>query len=201
MATVAHALTTKEKVKEPLGISDSASDTLIDSIISGTTDWIESYCGGRRFKSTAYSNKIFDSKGGDALFLPQYPISTVSALEYRGGTWSTPIWTAFNANDYLLYGDRGYIQFSTRYNAYPQYFRVSYTAGFLIDFGRELDTTYHTLPFDVTQAATEIAVKSYERRLAQGKVSESVEGQSVTWAVNQDVSPEQMKVLNRYRRS
>ena len=52
MATIAYALTTKEKVKEFLGITGTTNDALIDSLINYITDFIESYVGGRRFKET-----------------------------------------------------------------------------------------------------------------------------------------------------
>lgn len=199
MATVAHALTTKEKVKDLLNISVTTHDHVLDSLINGVTDWIESKCGDRRFARTTHSAKIYDSKGTDKLFLPHYPIASITSLEYRQGTWSSPTWQTYNANSYMLYGDAGYIHFSSKINKAPQYFRITYVAGYLIDFSDELNTSVHTLPFDLTQTATEMVSRAFDRRYSQGKKSESVEGQSVNWMT--ELEPSHQAVLTRYRNS
>ncbi len=181
MSVVAHALTTTAKVKLYLGISDTAQDTLIDNFVNQATDFIERFCGKRRFLRTTYTNEIYDSPRGRCLFLNNFPVSALTIVEYRGGTPSTPTWTTYDANGYILYGNEGFIKFYSMLPAVSQGLRVTYAAGYLIDWTAELSAT-HTLPFDLTEVATELAAGMYNLKASQGIKSMSTEGQSVSFA-------------------
>ena len=169
MATVAHALTTLAKVKQYLGITVATHDALIESLINYTTDYIEGLCGGRRFKKATYTNEIYDSPDGDILFLKQYPLVSVATVEYRTGTIASPTYIAFNANDFAVYLLEGYLRFFSNFSAIQgnaQALRVTYDAGFLIDFTNELSAT-HNLPFDIAWLATELCAKLFNLRASQ----------------------------------
>lgn len=199
MATVAYALTTRQKVKDFLNIQDNTKDAIIDSLINGVTDFIENYVGGRRFKSTSYV-EIKDTGYGSTLFFNQRPVISLSVVEYRTGVPATPIWLTYDANGYLPYLAAGFIRFFSRFRPIAQAFRLSYTAGYLIDFGNELDTTKHTLPFDITQVATEIVSKTFNVRLSQGIYQESTEGQSITYESDRyELNDDHKIILNNYK--
>lgn len=199
MATVVHALTSKAKVKSFLGITDSNSDAIIDELISYITDFVESMCG-RRFIETVYSNEVHDSKRQQDLFLRNYPIASVSAVEYRSGTYATPVWVTYTTEHYLLYGAEGFIHFAGKLPHVPQGVRASYTAGYKIDWSNELNLALHTLPFDVAMVATELAANLLETRKNQGVQSMSTEGQSVTLVdVQKQVTQKQISVLSKYK--
>lgn len=201
MASVAHALTTTAKVKTYLGISSSDYDTVIDAAVSYATDVIEGYCGNRRFKRTTYANEVYDADGQRDLLLKQWPASAVTAVEYRAGSVSSPSWTAFSADEYLTYLESGIVSFLAPLPRVRQGVRVSYSAGFLIDFTQENTSASHNLPFDLCLVATELAAKLYEGRKALGVTTMATEGQSVTFADAQSaLTPSHKTILKRYQR-
>lgn len=201
MASVAHAITTTAKVKTYLGISSSTDDALIDQLVSYATDAIEGFCGNRRFKRTTYTNELYDADGQRDLLLRQWPASAVSAVEYRAGSVSSPSWTAFPADDFLTYLAEGVIGFLAPLPRVRQGVRVTYDAGYLIDFTAENTPASHNLPFDLCLVATELAAKLYEGRKALGVATMATEGQSVTFADAQGaLTPAHKTILKRYQR-
>lgn len=198
MATVAHALTTKAKVKLQLQIPDATTthDNFIDATIAYLTDWFEQACGGRRFKRTTYTNDIYDCNGGKRVYFKQWPASSVSAVEYNSGSYSTPNWVAFDANSYTVNLAAGYIEFVSELPVYAQYVRLTYAAGYLIDFTDEYNTAVHTLPFDIAGLITDLAVKAFNMRNASGVKQESTEGQSITYS--DKLADEHVAVIAKY---
>lgn len=198
MSTLANALTTTAKVKTYLGITDSASDSVIELLINQATMFIENYCGGRKFLSQAYVD-IVDTRNTDKLFFEQYPVTALTEVAYRSGTISAPVWIAYSVENYLLYAKAGYVKFFMTLPKQSQGIRLSYTAGYLIDFTNET-TASHTLPFDLTMACTELVAHKYGERQSQGISSQSTEGQSVTFKDNKDGMPMSVKqVLDQYK--
>lgn len=198
MAVPTDALTTRTKVKSFLGITDSSSDTVIDELITGVTAFIKSYCGGRSFLSASYVETYDTYKGRHKIFLKQLPVSAISAVEYRSGTPSSPQWVTYSADGYLPYFSTGYIYF---YGALPQIaqgMRISYTAGYLIDWNNEFSAT-HTLPADLTLAANEMVASLFNTRRASGITNETTEGQSITYDFNKAVTPQVSEILTSYK--
>lgn len=200
---VPYALTTIQKVEALIGLPTSATnDALIGYLINSVSTFIQDYCGNKQFLSQSYSNEIYDAKpnvnehGGSTIFLHQFPVSTLTSIEYRGGTITSPIWTAYNANSYMLYDKTGMVKFFMRFPYFPQGLRINYTAGYKIDFNNEFNSTLHTLPFQITSVATELVAKAYQLRQSQGIKSQSVEGQSVTF--DNSMTAEQKAVLGSF---
>lgn len=199
MSTLTNALTTNTKVKSYLGITDSASDTLIDMLIDQATGFIENYCGGRRFLSQAYTSAV-DVNGGDKIFFEQYPVTTLTSVKYRSGTPSTPVWNTYSADSYMLYGSAGYLRFFGELPTVAQGLQLVYTAGYLIDFANETDTTKHNLPNDLTMACTMLVAHYHTIRQASGISSLATEGQSVSFKGTSDQLPDAVKqVLGAYQ--
>lgn len=199
MANIAGALTTRQKVKDMMNITDNLSDSLIDSYIRSMTAFVQNYCGGRVFVSTSYV-EIKDTHASNKLFLNQRPATLLTTLEYRAGTISAPIWMTYDVNSYYQYLTQGYLQFPAKFQPAPQVFRVSYTAGYLIDFDNEDDTTKHTLPFDLTNVCTELIGKKLNTRLSQGIYTETTEGQSITYESDRyQLNDDHKVILNQYK--
>lgn len=192
MALNSYALTTVANVKTFLGISVSTYDTLIEDLIDGCTDWIEKYCGGRRFfndGSTAVTT-YFD--GGEVdrlkmrLFLPNFPILAITSVSYRSGTYDSPTWNAYSASsDYIRKDTTGELYFPGGLPSGVQNIRVVYRGG------------YTTLPDDLIVACTRIVAKVFGKRKAQGVLNESIGGGSLAW--NESMDPEVKSILDSYR--
>ena len=206
MANLPYAITTTSKVKTHLGISVSTYDAVIDTIVNSVTDFIEGYCN-RRFLETTYTNEIYDGGepnqvGGfrNKIMLKQFPVSSVTTVEYMSGSYSSPVWNTLSANFWLLMAKAGYIQsLAGNFARGFQNIRVTYVAGFKIDFtsnATEIDPTKHTLPADITLVATQLAAKAYDKRFSEGKEREIVEGSQIVWL--NELTVEQKSVLDGY---
>jgi len=200
------ALTSRGKVKSRLGISisDSSNDAMIDDMINQTSQLIQTMCN-RLFLQQAFDEQ-YDTEGGEYLFLRQYPVAVSPApiLYIRGGNIATPTWTVFNDTGYYAtpdYLSRGMLRFTgkTLPKVGRQLLRVVYTAGYLIDFQNELNSALHTLPFDLTMLATDLVVRAFNHRSAQGISEEQIEGQKQ--AYDFQIQPTDMMVIRRYSKA
>lgn len=201
MATVAHALTTLQRVKDRLGITVAGFDAVLERLIDASTDMIESCCG-RRFKETIYSNELhgIESEGGRMAMLKHAPVSILSSVQYRAGTPDNPSWTSYLASDLELVGD-GSSGLVRVYGGVPRgtnNLRVSYTAGYKINFSTPYDTAQHTLPFDLSDVCERLVIRAFKKRESTGKQTESAGEASTTWMST--FEPEEVATLDRYRR-
>lgn len=201
---VTYAITTKARVKDRLAITIADHDTLLDRLISAVTDFVEGETA-RRFKESTYTGataEVHSLPGNfqDYLLLKHAPVTAITLIEYRAGTPATPGWTALTADEYLLTedGKSGIVRLYTRFPAGTNVLRVSYTAGYKIDFANA-GTAAHTLPFDLSDLAERLVVRWFKRRELAGKASEGLPGGSnVSWKDLLD--SEDIATINRYRR-
>lgn len=196
---VPYALTTRSKIKQRLGIaaSDTTKDVLIDDVINEISTFLQSVCN-RNFLNQSYTKELHDTDGGKYIFLKQLPVTAVSAVYIRGGSIDSPVWTALSPSTYFAdYLAEGMLRFV---GPLPKNGRhliaVDYTAGFLIDFTKQLDTAYHNLPFDLTNLATELVIKNINLGPAAGLKSEQVEGQKQDYDFN--LTQQQLAIVGQY---
>lgn len=183
MATNTYALTTKDRIKSKLGITSTASDTVLDRLIYACTDFIENQCS-QRFQRTTYTQQLYDGSQIDGspksmLFLNNGNVTTISSFQYRTGSKSNPTWVDFQTDTYQEMLVLGVIR--VRLPPGLQNIRISYTAGYLIDFTNENDPTLHTLPFDLTDLCERLVTRFFKKREAEGRSSETFNQSSVTW--------------------
>lgn len=200
MASVPYAITTTTKVKAQLNLTstDANRDAFIDDLCSAVTDFIEAYCGGRRFMATDYI-ELYDTYNSNVLILRQPKVNSVSDVSYRTGLPSAPTWVTYYVNGYIVKAGAGIINFFSKFVAFPQAFRVTYNAGYLIDFTNFADPTKHNLPHDLTQVATELVTEMFNTRFSQGVVTETTEGQTIDYAnIVKALDNNHKNVLKRY---
>lgn len=130
---MANALTTKARVKTRLSISTTDFDTLFDNLIYAVTARMEKMCN-RSFTLATYTNELHD--GSDYLgsmrtvLIPKNgPIGSVSSIQYKAGTNTTPNWTTFDSDDYDVDYDTGLIYFHYALPRGKRNIRITYTAG------------------------------------------------------------------------
>ncbi len=198
-----YALAQVADVKTSLDISASTWDQLFIDLVNSATDAIEFYCGGRRFGTTTpvptYTNEVYESDfaledDGRAnwLQLKNWPVLSVTSVQYRTGTTT---YNTYDTSSYETYLDSGQIYFYGGVPRGPKAIRVTYQAGYLIDWASQAN---HTLPHDLTRACIKLVAREFDSRKAQGKLNESVGGASITW---KDGLPEDIKsMLSSYRR-
>lgn len=191
-------LTTASKVKTFLGISSSTYDMLLASLVSSISSQVETFCN-RTFVRGTYT-EYFDTELGDKKIFPSnYPIVSLTSVQYQTGTWDNLTWLDFPASYYLLNSEMGKISFGSPLPEAEKYIKVVYVGGYLIDFANETDNTKHTLPADLSLLVTEMAAQSFNNRQAQGISNMSTEGQSITYKevdINKDLSSRLSRYIN-----
>jgi hypothetical protein len=184
----AHALTNAARCKERLNIPSATTtwDALIERLINAATDYLERTCGKRRFKKTTYTLEVHH--GGDGTMkhvtLDHWPVTALSAAQYRAGDPATPVWTAFDATEYELINDKEprRIRIYSRVPAGQNNLRFTYAAGYDIDFANETDLTKHTLPAEVSDFVERLVIAKFKGRDSEGKANEAGAEASVSWA-------------------
>lgn len=141
-----YALTTVADVKENLGIasSDSSKNNLIIRKINQATGIIENYCG-RRFKSTAYTDELYNGNGTDQLVLRQRPIIGSVTLESRDTSLNEADFDTVDSELYFIDTESGILNLNFRSGGHWGRYAVTYTAG------------YETIPDDLAEACASLA--------------------------------------------
>ena len=111
-------------------------------------------------------------------------ISGIISFKWRSGTPSNPTWTDFIVDQYELVND-GKAGLVRVYGVLPRLYnnmmRVTYTAGYLINFSNAGDNLTHTLPADLSDLCENLVVRRFKRRELAGKGSEGLEGAQTNW--------------------
>lgn len=195
------ALTTLERIKTRLSLDNANNDTLIERLIMGVTDHLESLCN-RKFGEATYTNEIYSIQSGgmDMLALKQTPVTALTSLQYRAGTPTTPAWTSYLSDDYELVNDgkSGLVRVYGGIYRGSNTIRATYTAGYKIAFDTPADSALHTLPFDLSDLAERLITKRLKKRDHEGKLNESFDGGTLTWDAFIDASDRE--IVNRYTR-
>jgi hypothetical protein len=208
MATKDYALTTKTRVKARIELTSTALDDVIDSMVYAVTDFIERKCQ-RRFKRTTYTQEVYSgshlNQAGSRikhLILKNAPIISISALQYNAGTFGSPSWVDFTSEDYTIMAEMGVVLFPNGMPSGYNNIRVTYVAGYLIDYtsyATALNETNHTLPVDLSDLAERMVVKLIKRRESEGRASETIaSGSTITWenllsAMDKEILREHMR--------
>lgn len=199
-----NALTQVNDVKSIIDIASATTtwDQTFIELINAATEWMQNYCGGRKFGDTTvptYTNETYDSddEPGDRgvqrwVYLKAYPVTVFTTVESRTGTTT---YTAYETTSYETYAERGAIYLYGGIAKGKKTVRVTYTAGYKIDWTTQAN---HTLPYDLTLACRKIVLKEFGKRKAQGLTSESVGGARIDW--NENLDPEVVEILSRYKR-
>ena len=192
----AYALTTIDRVRNiRLRIESDGFDDLFANLINAVSDFIEGECN-RKFMETEYEEShTIHTYGQKIIVLRHAPVSEVTKIEYRSGTKINPVWNIYDPNSWELDEEAGIIETN---GIFEKFLKVSYTAGYLIDWENYDDEESHTLPSDITDLAERIVVKWYKRREAEGKLSEGFDGAQIAW--RDDLNKDDQATINRYRR-
>jgi hypothetical protein len=130
-----YALTTKERIKDRLGITVTDFDTVIDRLIVSVSERVERMCG-RHFIQATYSNELYDGSDPvygscrELLIIKNAPLLSISSVEYKTGLNSSPTWVAFTEDQYDVDMDLGVLYFFAPLPAGRRNIRISYTGGY-----------------------------------------------------------------------
>lgn len=190
MATISYEITTVARVKDRLGLSatDATRDLVFKRIMYSVTQFIERACGGRRFKKQVIPNEVYDGSNSgvcdNKIILKNAPVvaGQTITVEYNNGTYDSPSWVAMPSGSIESVDlEAGIIYFYGTLPAGNQNVRVSYTAGYLIDFTNEFDDTVHNLPYDLSDLADRLITRLIKKRESEGRSVEGFQTSQITW--------------------
>lgn len=193
----------------------SSFDSVLRSKINQASRMIQKECN-RQFLQQTYTNEVYSVRNPKQryLVLRNAPVISVSSFQWRPGTVSNPNWTDFIADQWELTEPQYTPDFGPSQLVYPSgiirvygvlpriydnMIRVTYVAGYLIDFTNMGDPTKHNLPYDITKVCENIVVRWFKRRDWAGKTSMSVEQSTTTY--NKDFDNDDLAILANYRRA
>lgn len=201
-----YALTQVNDVKSILDIASATTtwDQTFIELINSATLWIENYCGGRRLGNTTvptytqetYDGPEFEDEKSNWLYLDNFPVTAFTTIEYRTGTSS---YATFDSSAYETYADRGAIYFHGGVPRGRKAVRVTYSAGYKIDWTTQAN---HTLPHDLTLACRLLVAQMFNKRKSQGIQSEKIGTWALSYETPEDsaMSDQIKDILARYRR-
>jgi len=192
-----NALTDVATVKSFIDLTGSTYDNLIELLVNACSEWIENETGRVLLASEEDVIELhdgdFDYSGQNKIFAKQYPINSITSIEYKTGSLDNPTWVEFTENDYVVDERAGIIHFTNSFGGSlksllpnRQNIRLTYQGG------------YDNAPSDLALACIKMVAKEFNKRKSQGVTAESVGGGSVTW--NEQVDPEVIKIIQKYRR-
>lgn len=158
---------TLDQIKAHLGITDNTDNAVLTSYIGQIGDYMKTKIG-KAIEPTAITEFFDGDNLRDTIFLGNYPVTALASLQFRTGSFSSPTWTAFSPDDYLLNGEEGTIQVQAMYSGLNN-IKVVYTAGF------------ETVPGSLQLAALKLVAKVFNKRRSDGFSHEEVAGASIDW--------------------
>ncbi len=163
VAAATNALTTVANVKYVWGRpqADTAHDDRIQTLINLISSRIEGWCG-RVFILTTYTDELYDGPGGYELFLKQYPITELSALEIDDTSVDLTEFLAGDSDDIFLYGKEGYVRYEPGFPPGNQNIKLTYKAGYAAA----------DIPQGLAMACVEWAIILLEGRMKDAKVDQ-----------------------------
>lgn len=219
-------LTTVDTVKISLGISDSASDDLIESMIRAASDMATRYCG-RQFALQKIREGL-PGKGVPELLLSLTPVVTVDSVYYDDAEVPSTSWVLTDKEAGIIQSNIGafhgtYFGHLNSIDQFPSSFAqeryfVTYDGGYVLPGWGSSNGT-RTLPYDLERAIIETTKKLFrddQSGLAWDGVMSSykIGDTAVQWgnkstAQNQALdgnisaffAPRSLAVLNYYRRA
>lgn len=187
MDLVSYALVSLDNTKSFLAITNHDYDDLLRILINQATEYIESYCGGKRFASTVHTNEEYDGNGMYELNLKHYPIITFTSLAENNATDNSDDWSTVDANEYWMDTDTGIITKTSTFTRGKFNYRATYTAG------------YASIPHDLQYACMTLISEIWTKRKSTGVKSESLGDHSIAFAESKETNNVIKEILSRYK--
>ena len=207
MPLAANALTTLERMKLMLGLSDVADeriDDIITLLINKASAWIERQTG-RHLGRQSY-RQWYKADGQQELVTDEYPIVSVEYIKEAGRLVDPDLYDfGQTGNIGVIYRDDGWLRASYRAGlafdsvATKRNIEVSYTAGYVLPKDATEDDP-QTLPADLEGLIWEIVGQAYTN-LQNGSLGlSSFTISDVVWVFDKGSKSEWSQLINLYRR-
>lgn len=188
-------------------------DALLTRMINSVSDYVARECGRPHgFIQRTYMNETYSISNPrqSFLILRNTPVFSISSFQWRAGTPTNPSWTDFIADQYELvdpetdpitntvWYPKGMVRvYGVLPRIYSNMIRVTYIAGYPVNWANAGDHSTHLLPDDLTALAENLVVRRFKRRQLAGMSSQGLEGANHSW--RNEIDAEDIDVINQYK--
>lgn len=207
MPLAANAMTTLERMKLMLGLSDVADeriDEILTLLINKASAWIERQTG-RHLGQQSY-RQWYEADGQQELVTIEYPIVSVEYIKEAGKLVDPDLYDfGQTGNIGVIYRDDGWLKASYRAGlafdsvATKRNIEVSYTAGYVLPKDATEDNP-QTLPADLEGLIWEIVGQAYTNLQNGSQGLSSFAISDVIWTFDKGSKAEWTQLINLYRR-
>lgn len=176
------ALTTWNEDSGDAAYNNVEQDALLQILLDGAISFVDKYCG-RAFWANSYT-ELINGNAQQTILLKNWPVNSLTSIEYNSGTNSTPVRETVDPDNYWLSDDAGIVNLDFYLNRWFRNYKVVYNAG--------------TSPKDLIVAVLKIAWGAYNKRWADGVKSETVSWDRIEYAVD-NIDPEIILTLDLYK--
>lgn len=202
-----NALTTLERMKLMLGLSDIADEktnTVVELLINKASAWIERQIG-RHLGRRAYK-QWYDADGQQELVLEEYPIISVEYVRQDGRLVDPRSYDySQTAGIGVIYRDEGWLKAGYRRGlaydivAPKRVIEVSYTAGYVLPKDATEDDP-QTLPADLEGLLWEVVSQAYTSLMNGSQGLSAFVISDVSWTFDKSTNEAWTQLLSLYRR-
>ncbi|GHU57279.1 hypothetical protein AGMMS49975_22520 [Clostridia bacterium] len=202
-----NALTTLERMKLMLGLSDIAderTDEIISLLINRASSWIERQTGRHLGKNTYVQQ--YDADGQQELVTIEYPIVAVASIEEDGAVVDPSLYDFGQTGSVgVIYRDDGWLHAGYRAGlaydivAIKRVIKVNYTAGYVLPKDATEDDP-QTLPADLEGLVWDIVSQAYTNLQNGSQGLNSFAISDVRWDFDKSTHTEWTQLINLYRR-
>lgn len=190
-----YEVATLAQAKAYLQLTSATDDTLLNMIVDGTNQAIYRETGRMLKRGAVDFDDVVDGPGTGSLFLPEYPVSSLTSVDNVQMTGNNTFTTlyAYAATDFQLEPKGGrliLIRLPGVWPAYAHSIRLKYKAG------------YATLPPDLVAAACQWIAVQYQRVKAKrlDVLTLTTADQSLSFSVD-DMPAAARRVISGFRRA
>lgn len=161
MALSDKSLISVAEAKAFIGIADADTthDTLLESLIDGVSGFIDEYTQ-RTIAEQDGVDMYAVGNGTDTLFLPQFPVASVSAIVDEDSVDAMPANLKLREGGILINRDSYWLK--------DEEYTVSCTVGYKTAGQAGGDLSLRTVPSSILLACKKLVAKAFERRHAEG---------------------------------
>lgn len=160
---------TKDDFKNYRNITSADDDTKITLIVNAVKEFVKSYVGRAIEQETVTEYFDGDDING-TIFLSNLPLISLTSIQFNQGTYSSPDWQDFDADDYQYDMEIGEILIDKMYSG-RRNIKVVYVAGYITA----------NIPNSLKVAALKLCSKIYDKGESEGFSNEEVAGASIQW--------------------
>lgn len=184
-----------------LGSTTIASISNTTAMVVGMPVQGDGIPSGATISSVGATSIVIDTPATASGTESNLQVNGIISFQYRAGPPSNPSWTDFINDQFELVND-GKAGVLRIYGALPDFYanmaRVTYSAGYPVNWANAGDYNTHMLPADISDMVENVVVRRFKRRLLAGKSSEGLEGATTSW--KDDLDKDDLDVIGHYRR-